>query len=175
MAGCRPRRCRAVSDAIIREATPDDLPAVAMLWQALTDAHLRPPFAQPTGEPERERWLASFRSHLGRFAFLWVIDASGVPQGFLLARLKPRPDYLGGELVGELTSMYVKPAYRGTPQAWAKQLVEAACARLAQSGALAVEANVDAINVRSAALFEALGFEVSTRTLVRLTKPSPGR
>jgi ribosomal protein S18 acetylase RimI-like enzyme len=160
--------------AVIREATPDDLPAVAALWQGLAQTHERPPFARTAGDAEREQWLASFRAHLGRFAFLWVIDASPLLQGFLLARLKPRPDYLGGELVGEVSAIHVEPAYRGTPQAWAKQLVEAACARLAKAGALVVEVNIDATNLRSAALFEALGFEVSTRTLVRMIEPGAG-
>ena len=49
-----------------------------------------------------------FRRTLGRFSILYVAEVEGEVVGFIVARLKRVPEYLGGVMVGELKDMWVE-------------------------------------------------------------------
>jgi GNAT superfamily N-acetyltransferase len=59
-----------------------------------------------------ELWLDRFKRTLGRFSVLYVCEVDGVIAGFIVARLKRVPEYLGGVMVGELKDMWVEPEVR---------------------------------------------------------------
>lgn len=140
----------------IRMAAAGDLPAVASLWARLCAMEGRSDLPHVPGAGAGEAWLASFRAHLGRFAFLWVVVRGGAVGGYVLTRLRPRPPYLGGATVGVLDSMYVDPAFRSGGAS--ARLVEAASRHLAEQGACTVELNVYASNADAIAFWRRLGF-----------------
>lgn len=154
----------------VRAADAADLPEVLRLWSALAASE------QALGVPIRadaeaqQSWLASFERHLGRFSFLWVAEHDGVVAGFLLARLKTRPAYFEGALIGELCSVFVDPALRGMRAGEA--LVRTAIDALQASGASAIEVDAQECNPGARAFWESQGFRTGVRTY-RLRKGSP--
>jgi len=148
----------------VRAAVDADLPQVVEMWSKLTgeERALGVPIA---GSVEaRDSWVASFRRHLGKLAFLWVAhdDQSDAMVGFLLARLRTRPPYLGAELVAEIASIYVDPAQRG--RGVGESLVHTAIDALRAAGATAVETNAHTANARACAFWEASGFQTGFRS-----------
>ncbi|MFM8319508.1 MAG: N-acetyltransferase family protein [Chloroflexota bacterium] len=97
------------SDAVIyRPATEADFPAVAAMYAKL-DALLRQhTYTFPAVENVGELWLDMFRRTLGRFSVLIVAEYEGEVVGFIVARVKRVPEYLGGVMVGELKDMWVE-------------------------------------------------------------------
>jgi GNAT superfamily N-acetyltransferase len=53
-----------------------------------------------------------FKRTLGRFSALYVAEYEGEVVGFIVARLKRVPEYLGGVMVGELKDMWVEHKVR---------------------------------------------------------------
>jgi GNAT superfamily N-acetyltransferase len=129
-----------MSQTQIRLALPHDLPAVVILWEHLDAYHHRAGLAFPAVAGAGEAWRASFERTLGRFSFLWVADDTGQVLGFVLARLKRTPAYLGGLLVGEISDLYVEDRLRG--QGVGGDLVAAAMARLEAENVHSVEVQI---------------------------------
>jgi GNAT superfamily N-acetyltransferase len=95
-----------------REATEADFPAVEAMYAKL-DALLRQyTYAFPAVENVGHLWLEMFRRTLGRFSALYVAEVEGEVVGFIVARLKRVPEYLGGVMVGELKDMWVEKSVR---------------------------------------------------------------
>jgi ribosomal protein S18 acetylase RimI-like enzyme len=146
----------------IRPAESGDLPRVQELWLALVASE------QALGAPIRadaqapQQWLGSFERHLGRFSFVWVVEDQGSVLGFLLARLKTRPPYVGGELVGEISSVFVDRTARRKRSGQA--LVRTAVEALKRAGATAIEVEAHECNAAARAFWEAQGFASSART-----------
>ena len=98
---------------IFREANESDFPGIAAFYAKL-DAHLRCfTYSFPEVEDISDLWLNLFRRTLGRFSILYVCEVDGALVGFISARLKQAPDYMGGGLIGELKDMWVEPHFRG--------------------------------------------------------------
>ncbi len=153
---------------VIREAKLEDLPEAARLWRELVGFHqgLGIPMAAP--EDAEQLWLASFSRGLGRFSFLWVAERDRRLVGYLLARLKTAPPFLGGAPVGEVSSVAVTAEARD--DGIGERLVRAACDRLVAEGARAVEVQVYEANPRGQAFWRRLGFSPELRQL-RWTPP----
>ena len=153
----------------IRPAESGDLSRVLELWSALvaTEQALGAPIRADQNAPQS--WLASFERHLGRFSFLWVAEDDGKVLGFLLARLKTRPAYVGGELIGEICSIFVDPALRRRRSGQA--LLRAAVDALKASGASSIEVEAHEGNAAARQFWESQGFGTSARTY-RLGKGS---
>lgn len=101
-----------MDEVTYREGNESDLPQVAALYGKL-DAFLREfTYTFPLVEKPGEKWLEIFRRTLGRFSILYVAEYQGQMVGFIVARLKRVPDYLGGVMVGELKDMWVEHAVR---------------------------------------------------------------
>lgn len=130
--------------AAIRAGTENDLPAAAALWQRLDEYHRSLGLAFPHVDGSADLWADSFRRTLGRFSFLWLAEADGKPQGFLMARVKQSPAYLGSVHVGEISDLYVSDELRGSGVA--SQLVAAAMAKFRELGVHSVEVQVQAGN-----------------------------
>jgi GNAT superfamily N-acetyltransferase len=101
------------ADAVIyRQATEADFPAVATLYAKL-DALLRQhTYTFPQVDNVGQLWLDMFKRTLGRFSALYVAEYEGEVVGFIVARLKRVPEYLGGVMVGELKDMWVEHKVR---------------------------------------------------------------
>jgi GNAT superfamily N-acetyltransferase len=95
-----------------REATEADFPAVAALYEKLDDLLRQHTYSFPMVENVGQLWLDMFRRTLGRFSVLYVAEYEGEIVGFIVARLKRVPEYLGGVMVGELKDMWVEPKVR---------------------------------------------------------------
>jgi len=100
------------SEVVYREATEADYQAVEDLYEKL-DGFLREfTYTFPKVENVGEKWLDMFRRTLGRFSVLYVAEYEAEVVGFIVARVKRVPEYLGGVMVGELKDMWVKPKVR---------------------------------------------------------------
>jgi GNAT superfamily N-acetyltransferase len=97
---------------IYREATEADFPAIEAMYAKLDDLLRQYTYAFPAVENVGHLWLDMFRRTLGRFSVLYVAEVEGEVVGFIVARLKRVPEYLGGVMVGELKDMWVEKPVR---------------------------------------------------------------
>lgn len=133
-----------MSAAVIRSGNESDLAAAAELWQRLDEYHRSLGLAFAHVDGAAEKWADSFRRTLGRFSFLWIAEQDGAAHGFLMARIKQSPAYLGSAQVGEISDLYVGDELRGAGVA--SQLVAAAMAKFAELDVHSVEVQVQAGN-----------------------------
>ncbi len=148
----------------VREATPEDLPAVAAAWLELQKFHQGLGLAFPVESDSADKWQASFQRTLGRFSFLWVGENAGVVKAFLLARMKQSPAFLGAKQVGEISDLYVDESLRGVGAG--KQLVDEAMRRFDELDVHSVEVQVQAGNDGGLDFWHKQGFATDL-TLVR--------
>ena len=97
---------------IYREAVEADLPVVAALYDKLDQLLRQHPYHFPAVDNVGTLWLDIFRRTLGRFSVVYVAEYQGEIVGFILARLKRVPEYLGGVMIGELKDMWVEHPVR---------------------------------------------------------------
>jgi GNAT superfamily N-acetyltransferase len=97
---------------IYREANEADFPAVEAMYAKLDELLRQYTYAFPAVENVGHLWLDMFRRTLGRFSVLYVAEVDGEVVGFIVARLKRVPEYLGGVMVGELKDMWVEKPVR---------------------------------------------------------------
>ena len=86
-------------ETIYREAVEADFPVVAALYEKLDNLLRQHTYSFPRVEKVGELWLDMFRRTLGRFSVLYVAELEGEIVGFIVARLKRVPEYLGGVMV----------------------------------------------------------------------------
>jgi len=100
------------NEVMYRQANEEDYPAVIDMYTKL-DGFLRQfPYAFPEVQNVGLSWFETFRRTLGRFSVLFVAEYENDVVGFIIARVKRVPEYLGGVMVGELKDMWVKPKVR---------------------------------------------------------------
>lgn len=97
---------------VYREANESDFPTIAGLYAKLDALLRRYTYTFPEVENVGDLWLDMFRRTLGRFSILYVCEVEGIVVGFIAARLKRVPEYLGGVMIGELKDMWVEPHVR---------------------------------------------------------------
>ncbi|UYN88711.1 MAG: GNAT family N-acetyltransferase [Anaerolineales bacterium] len=148
----------------IRAGGVEDLPGAAALWKQLDAYHRSLGLAFPEVENAPQKWAESFQRTLGRFSFLWLAEQDGQALGFLMARVKQSPAYLGGQQVGEISDLYVKEAARGG--GLAAQLAQTAMQKFTELGVHSVEVQVQAGNEAGLAFWRKQGFALDL-TLVR--------
>lgn len=100
------------TEVLYRQAAEADFEAVVGLYVKLDALLRRHTYTFPEVENVGQLWLDMFRRTLGRFSVLYVAECEGEIVGFIVARLKRVPEYLGGVMVGELKDMWVEPAVR---------------------------------------------------------------
>lgn len=153
-----------MADLQPREATVEDLPAVAALWDKLQDFHRSLGLAFAETEDASEKWLGSFQRILGRFSFLWVAGEKDGVQAFLLGRVKQSPPFLSGVQVGEISDLYVDESLRGSGVG--AQLVELAMKKFKDLNVHSVEVQIQAGNDAGLAFWHKQNFKTDL-TLVR--------
>jgi ribosomal protein S18 acetylase RimI-like enzyme len=146
-----------VSDILIRLARLEDLPKVEGLWDQYNRYHRSLGLAFPQPEQAASAWRASFERTLGRYSFVWVAEQESLVCGFLLARLKRTPAFLGGLLVGEISDLFVVDSVRG--QKVGSRLAAAAVDDLRAKQVHSIEVQVLQRNVNAQAFWQELGFE----------------
>ncbi len=99
-------------EVIYREAGEADFPAVEAMYAKLDELLRQYTYAFPAVENVGHLWLEMFRRTLGRFSVLYVAEVDGQVVGFIVARLKRVPEYLGNVMVGELKDMWVEHEVR---------------------------------------------------------------
>mgnify|MGYP001160574493 CR=1 FL=1 len=97
---------------VYREAVEADFPAVAAFYDKLDKLYRQYTYNFPEVANPGELWLDMFRRTLGRFSIMYVSELENELVGFIVARLKRVPEYLGGVMVGELKDMWVEPKVR---------------------------------------------------------------
>ncbi len=102
----------AEQQVIYREATEADFPAVEAMYAKLDELLRQYTYAFPAVENVGHLWLEMFRRTLGRFSVLYVAEVEGQVVGFIVARVKRVPEYLGNVMVGELKDMWVEKPVR---------------------------------------------------------------
>jgi GNAT superfamily N-acetyltransferase len=97
---------------IYREASEADFPIVEAMYAKEDELLRQYTYAFPAVENVGHLWMDTFRRTLGRFSVLFVAEVDGEVVGFIVARLKRVPEYLGGVMVGELKDMWVEKPVR---------------------------------------------------------------
>lgn len=122
------------------------------LLRVYTDFGYRLPIPDHAGE----LWIASFNRTLGRFSQVFIAEDISEIVGFVLVRLKRLPPYQGGELIAELSDIYLleKLRHQGIATSLCKMVISWAY----ENGARSVEAQVLVSNDASRRMFSALGF-----------------
>ncbi len=142
---------------IYRQANEADFPAVAAMYEKL-DALLRQhTYTFPEVENVGGLWLDMFRRTLGRFSVLWVAEFEGQLVGFIVARVKRVPEYLGGVMVGELKDMWVEHAVRRL--GIGEQLLRLAIEWCREQNVYSLEAQILVGNAPIIKLVESLGMK----------------
>jgi len=95
-----------------REANEADFPVITEMYAKLDQLLRQHTYTFPEVENVGQLWLDTFRRTLGRFSVLYVAEYQGQVVGFIIARLKRVPEYLGGVMVGELKDMWVEHEVR---------------------------------------------------------------
>lgn len=95
-----------------RQATEADLPVVAAMYDKLDQLLRQHPYHFPEVENVGTLWMDIFRRTLGRFSVVYLAEYQNEIVGFVLARVKRVPEYLGGVMVGELKDMWVEHKVR---------------------------------------------------------------
>jgi len=101
-----------LSEVIYREGTETDFPSVINMYDKVDQFLRQYTYTFPEVKNVGELWLEMFRRTLGRFSILYVAEYQGQIVGFIVARLKRVPEYLGGVMVGELKDMWIEPEVR---------------------------------------------------------------
>ena len=97
---------------LYRQAVETDFPIVASMYAKLDQLLRQHTYTFPAVENVGELWLDMFRRTLGRFSVMYVAEYQGEVVGFIVARVKRVPEYLGGVMVGELKDMWVEHKVR---------------------------------------------------------------
>jgi ribosomal protein S18 acetylase RimI-like enzyme len=158
----------------IRDATAEDLPALARLGAKLAREHHAMDAARffAPEEPVEDGyawWLGKERK--SRQAVVLAAVARGRVVGYAYGRMEPRDWNSLRDRCGVGVDLWVEPRARRSGIGTA--LVEALVARLADRGAPRVILSVAAANPRAARLFAALGFRETMRELTREVTPAP--
>jgi ribosomal protein S18 acetylase RimI-like enzyme len=148
----------------LRPAGEKDLTALADLWSRLQEFHYGLGMTFPMPKEASQKWVDSFRRTLGRFSFAWIAESNGSPKGFLLARVKQSPAFLGGVQVGEISDLYVSDDSRDA--GIGSKLVEVALQKFKELGMHSVEAQVLSGNDEGLSFWLKSGFKQDL-TLVR--------
>jgi RimJ/RimL family protein N-acetyltransferase len=101
-----------MSEVTYREATESDFPVLAKFYAMLNHYFHQYGYRLPVPENVGEVWLDTFKRTLGKFSIAYVAEYEGKTVGFLLARIKRLPPYMGGLLVGELSDEWIEPEVR---------------------------------------------------------------
>lgn len=122
------------------------------LHEVLARKGMEPPLV-PGGATD---WLRTIRPLLGRLTFVLVARQDRGTVGFVAGQVRNLPAYLGGERIGMLSHIHVRPEVRG--QGIGRRLVAAFADTLRPHGITRMETDVLVDNTEARAFFERAGF-----------------
>ena len=154
------------SQVSYRDAVEADFPVITAMYTQLNQFFYTAGYRLPHPENVGQVWLESFRRTLGRFSYVVVAEMpneAGVLYvvGFMLARIKRVPPYMGGVLVGELSDMWV--AREARRLGVGDKLSRLAMDWLRNQGVHSVEIQVLRDNEASWKLYDRMGFKLEYR------------
>lgn len=139
-----------------RLISESDFKVLELYYEDLLRAYSDFGYRLPIPDHAGELWIASFNRTLGRFSQVFIAENKSEIVGFSLVRLKRLPPYQGGELIAELSDIYLLEKFRH--QGIATRLCEMVISWAYENGARSVEAQVLVSNDASRRMFLALGF-----------------
>jgi GNAT superfamily N-acetyltransferase len=145
-------------DIIIRPVEPRDQDAVARLWQALTDYHVRLDSRLPTAAPgAAENYAARLLERRDDpYTRAFVAEVAGQVVGYILgAVIDLLPDLFEHVDSGFIADIFVDPVYRR--RGIARRLVETLNAWFAEQGVYRIEWQVATANPDAIHFWEAVG------------------
>jgi RimJ/RimL family protein N-acetyltransferase len=101
-----------MSDVTYRVATEADFPVMKEFYAKLNHHFHEYGYRLPVPENIGDVWLDTFKRTLGKFSIAYVAEYENKVVGFLLARIKRLPPYMGGMFVGELSDEWIEPVVR---------------------------------------------------------------
>lgn len=144
----------------------DELVRLGPMWARFYDDQRAQGMQMALPDDAFDLWVASLKSVLGRFATV-IVAERGEPVGFLAARVRRAPPWLGGEAVGFVSEVWVEPASRG--RRLGARLVGAAEEWFRTQSIDRAELQVMAHNEKARALYERLGWSIELLQMVRRT------
>ena len=154
-----------MTPVVYREATEKDLPALEEVYADLVEIYLNLGYRLTIPENVGALWVDSFRRTLGKFSQVFVAEDQSKLAGFALVRLKRLPPYQGGEIIAELSDLFVAEAARH--QGISTRLSQIVIEWAKEKGATSIEAQILTNNIASQRMFTSLGFNEEL-TQVRL-------
>lgn len=146
-----------MSDEIkYRLAREEDFPIIMEFYTYLNKHFQKTGYLLPSPEDIGQLWLDSFVRTLGRFSILYVAEVNDRVIGFILARIKRLPPYMGGAMVGEISDMWIEENFRRL--GIGKQLSILCLDWLKEQKVHSVEIQVLVGNKASWKLYEGFGF-----------------
>jgi ribosomal protein S18 acetylase RimI-like enzyme len=145
-------------EVIIRRVEPRDEAAIARLWRALSDYHVRLDRRLPVPTPGAAQQYAArlLEQRDDPLTRAFVAEVDGKVVGYLLgAVIDLQSDLFEYENTGFIADVYVDPEYRR--QGIARRLVETISEWLAEEGVRHVEWQVATANADGIRFWEALG------------------
>ncbi len=144
-----------------RPAEAADFPRLAEMFERLNAYYYQVGYRLPQPEDVGQAWVESFQRTLGRFSNVFVAVAGESLAGMILCRVKRLPQHMGGVMVGEISDIWVEPAYRR--ERLGEQLVQLGLDWLRQQAVHSVEIQVLSGNESAWRFFEELGFQLEYR------------
>jgi len=141
----------------IRMGSVDDLETLRSPWQVLYAHQIEHGLLVRLPGDAFEKWVASLRGVLGRFACLFIAESGDEPTGFLTGRIRSLPSYYGGDPVGYVSDVYVIPGARGSGTG--RQLLTAASHWFHERGIRRMELQVIPGNEQAREFYTALGWK----------------
>lgn len=138
-----------------------DFPIIMDMYTKLNGYFYAMGYRLPHPENVGQVWLDSFKRTLGRFSNVFIAEIDGDVVGFMLARIKRVPQYMGGVLTGELSDMWILSLARRL--GIGDKLSRLAIEWLREQGCHSVEIQVLRDNQASWKLYERMGFELEFR------------
>jgi len=146
------------TEVALRPAEAADFPRLIEMYERLNAYYYRVGYRLPRPEDVGQAWVESFQRTLGRFSNVFVAVAGDSLAGMILCRVKRLPQHMGGVMVGEISDIWVEPAFRR--ERLGEHLVECGLDWLRRQGVHSVEIQVLNGNESAWRFFEGLGFEL---------------
>jgi len=134
-----------------------DFPVIGTYYADLLKVYSDMGYSLPIPFNAGTLWIESFKRTLGRFSQVFIAEIDNKIVGFALTRLKRLPPYQGGELIAELSDIYLLENARH--MGMATKLCQMVISWALENGASSVEAQILCSNESSYRMFSALGFK----------------
>jgi len=149
------------TEVALRPAEAADFPRLIEMYERLNAYYYQVGYRLPRPEDVGQAWVESFQRTLGRFSNVFVAVAGDALAGMILCRVKRLPQHMGGMMVGEISDIWVEPAFRR--ERLGEHLVEYGLDWLRRQGVHSVEIQVLSGNESAWRFFEELGFQLEYR------------